>query len=40
MTHFEILQTANALVALSVLMYVCFRLKRSLKGYSRNGSFQ
>lgn len=39
MAHFEILQTANALLGLTVLMYVCYRLKRSLKGYARTGSF-
>lgn len=40
MAYFEILQTANALAGLSVLMYICYRLKRSLRGYARYGSFQ
>lgn len=40
MLHLEILQTANALLGLSILMVVSYQLKRSLKTYARTGSFR
>ena len=36
---FEFVQSANALAALAILMYVSFRLKRALKSYARFGCF-
>ena len=40
MNAMEFMQTANALLGLSVLLYVSFRLKRALKDYARFGSFR
>ena len=39
MRSFEILQTANALAGLAVLMLLSYRLKRALKSYARFGCF-
>lgn len=36
MQVFEMIQTVNALAGLAVLMYICFRLKRSLKAYAKS----
>lgn len=40
MAFFEIMQTATGLIGLSALLFLCYRLKRSLKGYARTGVFR
>lgn len=40
MAFFEIMQTTTGLIGLAVLMFLCYRLKRSLKGYARTGVFR
>lgn len=40
MAYFEIFQTTGAIAALAVLLFLSYRLKRSLKGYARTGSFR
>ena len=33
MTHFEFIQTANAIAGLGIILYFSYRLKCFLKGY-------
>ena len=38
MTHFEFIQTANAIAGLGVLIFFSYRLKAYLKGFLRAAS--
>lgn len=39
MAFSEVIQTTLSLLSLAALMFFCYRLKRSLKGYARTGFF-
>lgn len=38
MTHLELLQTANAVAGLGILLFFSYRLKNFLKGYIKAAS--
>ena len=38
MTHFEFIQTANAIAGLGILLFFSYRLKHFLKGYIKAAS--
>ena len=38
MTHFEFIQTANAIAGLGILLFFSYRLKSFLKGYLKSAS--
>jgi len=38
MTHFELIQTANAIAGLGIILFFSYRLKYFLKGYLKAAS--